>query len=217
MTRRIGVGTASGVAFALLYFAALAVGDLPEGGYTDARVAELYADEGSRAGIIATGVLLGFAGIALVPFLADLRTRLRGAAVAADVAFAGGLLYVAALFGAGSLASGYAIGVALGELPEPVNVELARVLTNQAFGLLLLYGLFSAGVLVLATSVGGRLTGAVSTRTRIAGFVIAPLLLAGAAWMPQFLVPIWVLAVSLGRARPERERVPVSSAPAAAS
>ena len=201
MTGRIGAGTASGVAFALLYFAALALGDLPEGGYSDARVAELYADEGSRSGIIAMGVLLGLAGIALLPFLADLRARLRGAALAADIAFAGGLLYVVALFGAGGLASGYAIGVALGELPEPVNVELARVLTNQAFGLLLIYGLFSASALVLATSIGSRATGAVSKRTRIAGFVIAPVLLAGAAWMPQFLVPLWVLAVSVGHAR----------------
>ena len=30
-----------------------------------------------------------------------------------------------------------------------------------------------------------------------AGFVLAPLLLAGAAWIPQFLVPLWVLALSV--------------------
>lgn len=204
MTGRIGLGAAGGIAFAVLYFAALTLADLPEGSDSDARIVALYADAGSRSGIIIAGVLLGLAGIALLPFLAELRSRLRGAGIAADVAFAGGLLYVVALFGAGNLFSGYAIGVALGELPEPVNTQLERVLTNQGFGLLLVYGLFAASALVLATSLAGRRTGAVSRGVATAGFVVAPLLLAGAAYMPQFLVPLWVLAVSVDYARRER-------------
>jgi hypothetical protein len=203
------VAAVSGVTFAVLYLVAFGIADLPEGAYSDARVMELYANTSSRTAIIVSAVLLGLAGLALLPFLAHLRSRLRPAGIAADVAFGAGLLYVAALFGAANLQGGYAIGVALGELPQPVNAELARVLTNQGFGLLLLYGLFAAAALVFATSLAARTTGAVSRPIARAGFLVTPLLLAGAAWVPQLLVPLWVVAVSWHVTRERAHERPV--------
>jgi len=179
----------SGLVFAALYLVAVELMYLPEGRYSDARVIELYRDAGTRSGIVLGGVLLVIAGLALVPFLADLRERLGPRDPLTGVAVAGGGLYVAMLFVAAGLQSGYATGVTVGELPEPVDPTLARVLSDHGFGLLLIPGLLSAGVLVLASSLAARRTAALPRALTTTGFVVAPLLLAGAAWVPSSSCP----------------------------
>ena len=187
---------AAGVLFAVLYLVAFPLMDLPDGSSTDAQVARSYEDAGTRTGIVAGALLLFAAGLVLLPFLAGLRARL-GRGVLADVAAAGGGLYAVLLIVATSLQSGYAFGIAIGELPRPVDPTLARVLSDQGFGLLLLPGLWAAGVLILASTAAARRAGALPPFLVVCGFVIAPLMLAGAAWVPQFLVPLWVLGVSV--------------------
>jgi len=175
--------------------------DLPEGTYSDARVVALYSDDGTRLGIALGGVLLVLAGLALLPFLAGLRERLDPRRPATSVALIGGVLYVAMLLVSANLHSGYAMGITIGELPEPADPTLARVLSDMGFGLLLIPGLLSAAALILASSIEARRIDALPRALTTAGFVIAPLLLAGAAWVPQFLVPLWVLAVSVASLR----------------
>src|SRR5687768_215243 len=82
--------------FAVAYVVSLfGVLDLPEGTDSDAAVQAAFADDQAR--IIAGVYLLAVAGLAFLHFLAVLRARLRdvGAGTSGDVAFAGGVVYVA--------------------------------------------------------------------------------------------------------------------------
>jgi hypothetical protein len=197
----------SGGLFAVAYIVSLfGVLDLPEGTDSDSAVQAAFADDQART--IVGVYLLAVAGLAFLHFLAVLRNRLRdsfGATTSADVAFAGGVVYVAILFVASGMWGVLALGTALDELPEPVDPALARTLTNLGFTLLLVFGLLAAAVMVVATSI-------VLVRARLgslwlgwAGMIAAPLLLLGPFYMPQLLVPLWVVATSVGLARTSPE------------
>jgi hypothetical protein len=191
----------SAVAFTVLYLAATFIPTLPEGAYSDAKVLELLQDSGTRSLIVVGSVLYIVAALSLLPFVSQLTATLRHAEQGrtdADspllgVMSGGGLLYIAILLIAGNAFGSYATGIAVGELPTPEDATLVRVLSDQGFGLILVPGLLSAAVMILAASMLARRSHALPSWVCITGFVFAPLLLLGAAWVPQFLVPLWTL------------------------
>jgi hypothetical protein len=193
----------SGTLFAVAYVASLfGVLDLPEGVDSDAAVQAAFADDQVR--IIIGVYLLAVAGLAFLHFLAVLRAWLRdivGGETSADVAFAGGVIYVAMLFAASGMWGVLAFGTALDELPEPVDATLARTLTNLGFMLLLVFGLLAAAAMVLATSIAVLRARRAPRWLGWSGMVAAPLLLLGPFYVPQLLVPLWVVATSVGLAR----------------
>lgn len=206
------LGPVCGLLFAPLY-AAFTFGsfELPEYTYSDDRVLAVYDDP---APFLLGTALIALAGAAFLVFLADLYRRLRstGTDGMPTLALGGGLLYVGMLFVAGALWTGYANagGGPLEGNPDGLaeSVTLARVLPGMGWGVLLVYGLVAAAVMIAATSVAAGRNGALPRGAVLGGFVVAPLLLAGFAWVPQFLVPLWVFAVALPLLR--------SPAPAAA-
>jgi hypothetical protein len=215
------VGPLCGLLFLPLYVAFTQIPALPEASDSDESVLALYTDPGS-AGLIQVGsLMMAIAGVLLLVFLADLWRRLRPAGELATLTMGAGVLYVGAIFVSGTLWGGYAGGGG-GPLDDAPGLEhsvtLARVLTDMGFGMLLVYGLFAAAVMVAAASAAGRRTGELPRRLVVAGYVIAPLLLLGFTWIPQFLVPLWVFAVSVALLRstatettaPERGAAPVS-------
>jgi hypothetical protein len=188
---------ASAVTYAALYLAAIFLPRFPEGAYSDERVTVLLGEGSDRMLIVGGGILLSLAGVALIPFLAGLAVLLRSRSpdtLAATAAPMGGLLHVCMLLIAATSLSGYATGLAIGEIPAPVETTLARTLSNQGFHALLIPGLLSAGVMILATTIAGR--SFLPRWVWIAGLVVSPLTLLGVAWMPQFVVPIWCLLLS---------------------
>ncbi|HZJ07610.1 MAG TPA: hypothetical protein VFD59_19430 [Nocardioidaceae bacterium] len=190
---------ASAVAFTVLYLAAAFIPSLPEGADSDAEVLGLLRESDSRNLIILAGVLLPLAGLALLPFVSQLTASLRRAAPDSPVpgvVFGSGLLYIAMLFVSGNSFGGYATGIAVGELEMPADATLVRVLSDQGFGTLLVPGLMSAAVMVLASSLLARRVGVSPRWVCTVGFVFAPLMMLGAIWVPQFLVPVWTLIVA---------------------
>ena len=75
------------------------------------------------------------------------------------------------------------------------------MLTDMGIGMHLISGLLAAAVMVAAASAAGRRTGVLPRGVVVAGLVVAPLLLVGFTWIPQFLVPLWVVAVSISLLR----------------
>ena len=136
------------------------------------------------------------AALALLPFVSQFTATLRRTdpdSPLVGVVSGGGLRYIAMLLVAGNAFGTYATGIAVGELPVPEDATLARVLSDQGFGLLLMPGLLSAAAMILAASLLARRSQALPSWVCITGFAFTPLLLLGAAWAPQFLVPLWTL------------------------
>jgi hypothetical protein len=207
------VGPICGLLFLPLYAAFTQIPALPEASDSDKAVLALYTDPGSAGLILLGSLLMGIAGVLLLVFLADLWRRLRPAGELATLTMGAGVLYVGAIFVSGTLWGGYAGGGG-GPLEDAPDLEhsvtLARVLTDMGFGMLLVYGLFAAAVMVAAASAAGRRTGELPRRLVVAGYVIAPLLLVGFTWVPQFLVPLWVFAVSVASLRPSSATEPAA-------
>jgi hypothetical protein len=198
----------SAIVFAAAYAVAMFVPSLPEGAYSDARVLSLL-EGGDRTRIILGGYALVVAGCSLLLFAAALRSRLEagprtawhGLIQMSAAVYAALLLIAAALFGS------IPMGVALGELEAGDDPTLFRAMSNGGFHVLLVGGLGVASLLVLSTSFALRQLDGVPRWLPVLGFVVAPLLWLGFAWVPQFLVPVWAVAtgVALGR-RPDLGR-----------
>jgi hypothetical protein len=192
----------SSITFAAAYGIAMFVPSLPEGGYSDARVLALM-EGGDATRIILGGYALVVAACALLVFVAALRARLG----AEPRSMWDGLIQMSAgvfatlLLVAATLFSSIPFGVALGELEAGDDPALYRAMSNGGFHVLLVGGLGVASVLVATVSLALRRLDEAPRWVSVLGFVIAPLLLLGAAWVPQFLVPLWAVAVgvTLGR------------------
>lgn len=184
--------------FTVLYLVAMFVPTLPEGAYSDARVLQLLDDSGSRAAIVLGGYALAAAAVAFLCFVAVMCSRLSAARSEAlvSVSSLAGLGYAAMLMVASTSFSSLPIGRGIGEIPASTDPMLFRVMSNAGFHSVLVPGLLCAMVMTTAVSVLLRRNHAVPAWCANAGLVMAPLLLLGAAWVPQFLVPLWTLLVA---------------------
>lgn len=201
-------GPVAGLAFAALHVFFVFAMDLPTGADSDQHVLSLYTESGPRTLLVIGGVAVALAGVALLPFLAFFYDRVRAAGAVALLVPLAGLIYVAMLMSAGVSWSGYAFGLAVGELPNPQDAELLRATSDRGFLQVLVFGLFAAALMVAAASVAGRAAGVLGRGAVRFGFVVAPLLLLGFAWVPQFLVPLWVAVVSIALLRQGPEELP---------
>lgn len=170
------------------YALALFVPTLPEGAYDDGRVLSLF-EGAERAQIILGGYALAIAGVAALVFF-----QLLAQAVGSTVTRAAGTGYGVMLLVASTLFSSIPLGTALDEL-EPATSPF-RELSNAGFHALLVPGLLCAAVAVVSASMALRRTRGAPGWCVVLGFVLAPLLLLGVAWVPQFLVPLWALAIA---------------------
>lgn len=133
--------------FAVLYVASLfGVLDIPDGRDSDAAVRAAFVDDRGR--IILGVYMLGLAGLFSVWFLGGLHARLRDDATGSAlevVVLAGGMVYVAMLYAAAATWGVLAFATAFDEIPEPVNADVARALTQLGFTMLLIFGLLGRG------------------------------------------------------------------------
>lgn len=153
-----------------------------------------------RAQIVLGVYLLGAGGLFFLWFLGGLYARLReeetGRALG-PIVLGGGLIYVAMLYAAAATWSVLALATAFDEIPEPVNADVARAMTQLGFVMLLIFGLLGAAAMIAAASL-------VILRDRLprrwlgwAGLPASALLFLGPFYMPQLLVPLWVAVTAV--------------------
>ncbi len=172
------------------------VADAPE------HILTVYDDSGVRTRIIAGAFVLALAGVFFLGFLANLCSVMRaaegGTGPMPTLALAGGVSFVAMTFASGALLTVLPLLMSFDEVSAHVDPDLAAVVVQLGYLLLLLiFGLFAASVLVLATSVIAGRTALLPRWLARSGFVLAPLLLLGFAGPPLFLLLLWVVAVSI--------------------
>ena len=185
----------AGLAFVVLYVAALALG--VEAGATDAEILEHYGDDGARTREVVAFFLIAAAALAFVVFAAALRELVRSAGQAAEllasIGFAGGIVCAALLLVGNSVSRG--IAFASGSDEFSLDPDLYRLIDDTGF-LLLVSGVYAAILLVAAVSIAA-IRGSVFPRwLGWAGLVAAVLLTLAIVLVGFFVLFLWVLAVS---------------------
>lgn len=187
----------AGVAFALLFLAALGVSSSGPGDTPD-EVAEWYGDEGNRGSSFLVFFLLAGASLSFLWLLGALRSALVRAegdpARWTALGFGAGLASATLLLASASL---YVTPAAAASEDEfPFDPSTANALTGAGF-MLLVCSTMAGALLVLATSIVANRTGLLPRWLALAGFVVAPLLLFTIFFLPLFLWLAWVLVLSL--------------------
>lgn len=215
MSTSTAIRVSAGV-FAGGYLVSQFLPNLPEGADSDREVLALL-DGGGLYSISLSGYALAIAGVAFLSFAALLSRQLaehRPGSYASVVSVAG-TAYGVMLLVASTYFSSLPMGLALGEIADQTDPMLFRVMSNAGFHALLVPALMAAAATLVAASLMLRGTGLVPAWCCHAGLLIAPLLLLGFAWVPQFLVPVWVLTIAFSL-RPTHPNSEVSNSPAEA-
>jgi hypothetical protein len=195
-------GAWAGIAFGILFVVRfVAFLDTPD---SDAAVSEwtdYYSDSDHRTESIVGMYLMALAGLAFAWFLMALHTRLREAEEPVGfttwLALGTGLVFVAMLFASGAMMGAVAAGVEFGDIPVP-DGEFARQFESVGFGLLLLFGMFAAGVFMIAAALSSMRTALLPQWLAIAGIVSGALVLVfGVLFIPMALLVLWVVTVSI--------------------
>lgn len=201
---------ASASLFAALYAVAMFLPTLPEGSYSDAFVLKLV--NADQLPVVLGGYALALAGLVMFWFTSLVANQMSAQhSTLARLATMGGGGYALVLMLASTFFGSIATGRAIGELPPVQDAFLVRALSNQGFHLVLVPGLLCAGLLIMAVSLLARREALMPRWCVVFGYCLAPLLLLGAAWMPQFLVPLWAVVVAF--AIKERPGLPQSASP----
>jgi hypothetical protein len=209
------VGGIAGLGFAVAFFAALVLTDVPDASNTTAEAIRFYADDDNRAKTILAAYLFGLAGLCFVAFLVALVGILRAAdpdSLLPTAALVAGSVYLALSLAAGAAFVAPAATLALD--PEHSGTttadiaDLARGLAILGDWLLLMFGPFAAAALVASVSLAAIRTRALRPWLAWAGLGIACTLLFGVLFFPLFVFLLWVLAVSVAllRQRPNGAR-----------
>ncbi|HEU0194563.1 MAG TPA: hypothetical protein VFQ71_10215 [Gaiellales bacterium] len=198
-----------GVAFAILFFAAMLAGNPPGGNYSASEVAG-YVAGGHRTAVFAS-VYLAIAGaIGMVALVSDLRTRLVPGTAARTFAGCG-------LVGAAALAIGWCIsttnplsmtlggGKALDPRVMYAFSQAGLVVGFAAGGIML-----GAALLVLAVNSSGELPTWLRWLTGVAGV----LGLASPAFFPFFALLLWSLVIGIWTLTSDSAAAPQTARPA---
>jgi hypothetical protein len=175
--------------------------DSPDSSDTDAQVLAWYAKQSHRVGVLVGAFILAFCGLFFLWFAAGLRQRLRAAegpgGRLTNVAFGGGVLFVALLWVGAAILGAIPAAESLGSTPALKVADIGRFLPSAGFGAILVFSAFGAIALIDATSIVIWRTGILPRWFAWLGFVASIALLFGVLFVPMIALPIWLLAGSV--------------------
>ncbi len=198
ITPRVAAG--SGLVFAVLFAVGLLLsGNVPSDA-TDQKAVEFYADSGNRIQLIIAAYCLMLSVLCFLPFLIHMRDKLAAAprsAAFAPVVFGAGLLFAATTI-VGAIAMAWLpAGIVFGGAPDVQSADLARMAPQLAYGIILAGGGLCAFAMLGTASVAALRSDAWASWLAWAGIVVAVLQIVDVAFLPYFLLLLWVLVASV--------------------
>jgi hypothetical protein len=191
---------AAGILFVVLFIVGFVLDNTPNGSDSTAKWISYYAKSGNRTQLIITAYLLLVAALAFLAFVMSLRNKLRplegeGHAYSTLI-MASGILFIGAIFVAGSCIAAVPAGITFGSNPVPGG-DVDRFIPQLGYGILLVPGMFSLAVLIACTSVASLRLGVLPQWVAWLGFVATVAALFAAAFFPLFVPLLWVLVASI--------------------
>jgi hypothetical protein len=176
----------TGIAFAVLFIAGVLVSSPPADNASNAAWTSNY-----------TGILLVLAALSLAAFVTELWRTIREAAptVSPLPVVAAGMS--AACIAAGGIVMACISGAELvGKYPLPAP-GLLRLSNDLGFALVGVAGMLAAALAVICLSVQGNRAGVIGNRTKVFGFVVSVVLLAGIAFVPILALLAWTVVLAV--------------------
>jgi hypothetical protein len=191
----------AGVIFVVLLVIGVGlIGDHPDPDASEQEIVDYLGDSDKHTMNIIGYYLWAIAGMALLWFLAHLRSVLRNAeggnGTLSNLGFAAGIVFIATLAVGGAPIAAVAAAIEFRDAPV-TDPEFVRVLPQMGYGIILVGGGFAALVLVLTTSIVSLQTGVFPLWLSWLGIVVAIVLLFAVIFLPMIALLIWVLAVSV--------------------
>ena len=206
----------AGLAFVLLFVAStLLLRNHPSGESTAAEIQDFYMQEDAGRMALVGVVLVPFAGIAFLWFIAVIRNLIgdREDRFFATVFLGSGLLFVAMLFVAAGVGGAPLAAVKLQDEPVP-SPEAVAVVRSVAFAFLFVYAVRMAAVFMIVVSTIGVRLRIFPRWLVITGYAGALVLLLNVFYVELLVLvfPAWVAAVSVFILRARRSRATARSA-----
>ena len=194
------------VAFAVLLIVGLFFLDTPDG---DASVSEWQSymeDSGNRWMIIIHGYAWALAALSLLVFLSGVRERLRAVAGwTGTLAYLTGFAFAAMLMVTSAAQSTVASALQFVDAPIEAAGEFARYLEWFGFTALVLPGVLTAGVFIVATAAALGRAGLAPRWLTVAGYVAGVIVfILGVFFLPLVLLVLWALVTGIVLVRSSR-------------
>jgi len=192
-------GPASGIAFIVLFVAAVFMDNLPAGNASDRAWTAYFASAAHRVSMIVSGFLLVAAALALLSFFVFTWTRVTRAARPGGTSL---LPVAAAGVSAACIAAGGALGAVVpgsmvfGSQPEPAP-GILRVLATLGIPLVLVGGMVPLALAVASLSLQAKAAGIFGRGMAGVGLAVAVITLFSFEFFTMLAMLAWVLAVSV--------------------
>jgi hypothetical protein len=186
----------TGVLFVACFLLGLAL--ISNTGDTMSGVQAFYSDSGNRAKEVTGFFFLVAAGIAFLAFMGTLRTMLDRAETAPGTL--SGLIFGSGTIATTLIIAGAAVSAAPAMLAGDQDFQLApdtAEMMNWAGYLLLVAGVMTASIVVLATSTAALRTSVLPAWIGWIGLVVAVVMLLSIYYFPMIIFAAWILMVSL--------------------
>jgi len=195
-TRWAGVAA---IAFVVFFVVGLVLFNTPESDASVDEWSEFFADSGDRTSLVLHGYAWALAGIAFLVCVSALREPLRAAVDwLGTLSLVTGVTFAVTLLFAAAATTAIAGGIEFGDVPEEGAGEFGRWFEQLGFGMLLICGMFAAGVFVVAASTALLRARVIPGWLAVVGYVVGPIVfIFGVTFLPLFLFVLWMLVLGI--------------------
>jgi hypothetical protein len=186
------------IGFAVLFVVGTLLIDTPDSDASAQEWQSYFEDSGHRVQLVIHGYAWALAGIALIVFLAAVRSRLHAADWIGSLAYVSGLVFSTLLMVAAVMTTAVAGAVEFGDIPTAGVGEFARQFEQLGFGTLLLAGMLAAGIFLVTAAVAFRRGGDIPGWVAILGYIFGVIVFVlGIFFLPLALLVLWMLIVGI--------------------
>ena len=166
----------------------------------DTLVRDAYTSSGKRAAVVIGAYLIVLSALALLWFVAAMRTRMRRLGVGdttRDLTFAAGVMSAVLIAGGGGAFATVAGGKVFGSEPNIPSDDVVRVIPQIGYPLLMIGGMLAVAVVIAIVSVLALRVRLLPRWLGYAGWLAVLGAVFAVEFIPMVLVALWFLAVGI--------------------
>ena len=187
----------TGIAFAVLFIASVAVSNPPADNASNAAWIANYSGTSEQLRHLATGILLVLAGLSFAAFITAMWRRIRAVSPSVSPLPLVTVAASAACIATGGVLQAFVSGSELiGKYPLP-GPDILRLGNDLGFALVGVAGMLAAALTVACITAQSNGAGLIGRKMRIFGLVVAALLVLSVMFVPILFLLIWSVITAI--------------------